>query len=114
MTMGPTEEFVESTLSLSREFLDDIIATLEKGRLRTSADRAYCSIHYGAIALPARRGIRLPRAYRGLVNLFGREIVTQGVMGPEFSTILSNALHIRGLSTYAPTRLSLKETLRRP
>ena len=109
MTTGPTEEFVESTLSLSREFLDDSVANLEQGRLRTSAGRAYYSIHYGAIALLARRGIRPPRSHRGLVNVFGSEIVNQGAMGPEFSTMLSNALHSRAISTYAPDA-SIAET----
>ncbi len=102
MTTGPTEEFVKSVLDLSQVFLDDSIAMLEQGRFRSSVDRAYYSIHYGAVALLTHQSIRPPGSHRGLVTLFGREIVNRGVMGKEFSDMLSAALRDRSLSTYSP------------
>ena len=70
--------------------------------LRTSVDRAYYSIYYAAQALLVSRGIRAPRTHRGLVNVFGREVVNRGVLGKEFSTMLSRSLRGRTDSTYSP------------
>ena len=102
MTTGPTEESVKSTLNLSEEFLDDSRANLEQDRFRTSVDRAYYSIHYVAQALLVSRGIKAPRTHRGLVNVFGREVVNRGVLGEEFSSMLSQSLRDRMDSTYSP------------
>lgn len=102
MTTGPTEESVKSTLNLSEEFLDDSRANLEQDRFRTSVDRAYYSIHYAAQALLVSRGIKAPRTHRGLVNVFGREVVNRGVLGKEFSSMLSQSLRDRMDSTYSP------------
>ena len=101
MMMEPTKEFVRGTLLLSQEFLDDSIACLEQGRFRSSVDRAYYSIHYSAVALLSDKGIRPPRSHRGLLNVFGREVVSKGILGRKFSTMLSNALQGRMLSTYS-------------
>ena len=92
---------MKRTLLLSQEFLDDSIAFLEQGRYRSSVDRAYYSIHYSAMALLSDKGVRPPRSHRGLFSVFGREVVSKGILSREFSTILSNALQGRMLSTYS-------------
>ena len=88
-------------LQLSSEFLDDSMAFLEQGRLRSAIDRAYYAIHYSVVALLCHLGVRPPRPHRGLVNLFGREIVKKGVMDREFSEMLSTTLGNRMDSTYS-------------
>lgn len=102
MTTGPTEEFVRRTLDLSQEYLDDSIALLEQNRLRSAVDRAYYAIHYSAVALLSSQGIRPPRSHRGLVNVFGSEIVNRGILGDEFADMLSQGLRSRMMSTYSP------------
>ena len=101
MTTRPTEEFVESRLRLAQEFLDDSKASLEQGRLRTAVDRAYYSIHNCAVALLCHHGIRPPKSHRGLVGLFGNELVNRGLMEREFGRILAKALEARVTSTYS-------------
>ena len=97
--MIPTEEFVKQSLALSQEFLADSAASLDEGRLRTCIDRAYYSMHHAAIGLLTSRGIRPPRSHRGLVNLFGEEIVNRGLIDKEFGRILSSSLGRRMRST---------------
>ena len=110
MTMGPTEEFVREHLALSQELLVDSIDLLERKRSRSSIDRAYYAVHHGAIALLAKRGIRLPKSHRGLVNVFGREIVNTGVIDKEFGRMLSDALEHRMSSTYnADAEITLED-----
>ena len=111
MTMGPTKEFVAKTLRLPQEFLDDCALFLDEGRFRSSVDRAYYSIHFGAVALLVSLGVEAPRSHRGLVNLFGREIVKTGVLGEEYGDIVSYALRERTISTYdAVAEISEAET----
>ena len=101
MTTGPSEEFVETQLRLSQEFLDDSTALLQQRRFRSSVDRAYYAIHYSAIALLCHYGVRPPRSHSGLVNVFGLEIVKAGVIEAEFGRMLNDALHGRSQSTYS-------------
>ena len=101
MTTKPTREFVKNTLSMSHEYLNDRIVLLERERVRSCIDRAYYSIHQAAIALLSDRGIRPPKSHRGLVSVFGREIVNRGLMGAVFARILSDSLEKRMDSTYS-------------
>ena len=102
MTTGPTEEFVKLTLATSLEFLADSVHLLEHQRYRSAVDRGYYSIHSAAIALLTRQGIRPPRSHRGLVNLFGAEIVQRGLMDESFSDIRTSSLKDRMVSAYSP------------
>ena len=95
-----TDESVKSALNQARVFLDDCIAFLAQDRLRSCVDRGYYSIHFSAVALLASRGIETPRSHRGLVILFGREVVRNGILGDEYSDILSYALRERTDGTY--------------
>ena len=88
-------------LQLSQEFLDDSIALLDQGRLRSAVDRAYYAIHYSAVALLCHVGVRPPRSHSGLVNVFGREVVTPGTVDREYGRMLSSALRSRTRSTYS-------------
>ena len=74
---------------------------LQQQRFRSSVDRAYYAIHYSAVALLCRHGVRPPRSHSGLVNVFGLEIVKAGVMEGEFGRMLNEALHSRSQSTYS-------------
>ena len=101
MTMEPTGEFVTRSLELSQEFLDDSKALLEQLRLRSAIDRAYYSIHFGAVAILAAQNIRPPKSHTGLVMVFGRDIISVGIMDREYGRMLSVALRERSSSTYA-------------
>jgi uncharacterized protein (UPF0332 family) len=102
MTTGPMKDSIESLLALSRQFLDDSVANFDEGRLRTAADRVYYTIHHAAVALLIDRGIKPPKSHRGLIVLFGREIVLPGIMDSSFGEMLTKTLDLRGRSTYAP------------
>ena len=91
MTMGPTREFVEECVKLSRDCLDDSVALFKQERARSSIDRAYYAMHWGAVALPSDRGIEPPKSHSGLVSVFGLEMVTRGTVPKEFGRMLSTA-----------------------
>ena len=101
MTTGPSEEFVRKHRLLSSEFLDDVVANLDQGRLRTAVDRAYYSIHNAAFALLSHLGIRPPRSHRGLVTLFGQEVINKGLIERDFGRMLTTSLRNRMDSTYS-------------
>lgn len=92
---------MKKQLQLSQEFLDDSMAFLEQERLRSAVDLSCYAIHNGVIALLCHQGIRPPRSHRGLVVLFGREIINKGVMGKEFSEMLNSTMDSRMDSTYS-------------
>ena len=85
------------------------MALLEQGRLRSAMDRAYYAIHYSAIALLCRLGVRPPRSHSGLLNVFGREAVGRGVMKREFGRMLNVAFRMRSASTYTAADVILRD-----
>ena len=100
-TMAPTKAFVTSQMELAQEHLDDCIASLERGRLRTAVDRAYHAIRQSAVALLCHMEVRPPRSHSGLLTLFGLEVVNKGVMEPRFAQMLRRASRNRMAATYS-------------
>lgn len=99
--MAPTKAFVTRQIELAQEHLDDCVASLEQGRLRTAVDRAYYAIRQSAIALLGHQAVRPPRSHSGLLILFGREVVDKGVMEARFRQMLIAAKSDRMAATYS-------------
>lgn len=74
---------------------------LQWERLRSSLDRAYYAMFHAAQALLLHRGIvPLPKTHRGVIALFGREIVRRGDMSRESGRMLARAFDMRRTGTY--------------
>lgn len=99
--MAPTKAFVTSQIELAQEHLDDCIAHLEQARLRTAVDRAYYAIRQSAIALLCHLEVKPPRSHAGLLTLFKRDVVDNGVMEARFRQMLIAAKEDRMAATYS-------------
>lgn len=99
--MAPTKAFVTSQMELAQEHLDDCIASLERGRLRTAVDRAYHAIRQSAVALLCHLEVKQPRSHSGLLILFKSEVVDNGVMEARFRQMLIAAKDDRMAATYS-------------
>ena len=100
-TMAPTKAFVTSQMELAQEHLDDCIASLERGRLRTAVDRAYHAIRQSAIALLCHMEVKQPRSHSGLLILFKSDVVDKGIMEARFRQMLIAAKDDRMAATYS-------------
>lgn len=99
--MAPTKTSVSRQMELAQEHLDDCIAVLEQGRLRSAVDRAYHAIRQSALALLCHLAVKPPRSHAGLLTLFGREVVNKGVMEARFRQMLIVAKEDRMAATYS-------------
>lgn len=99
--MAPTKAFVTRQMELAQEHLDDCIASLERGRLRSAVDRAYHAIRQSAVALLCHMEVKQPRSHSGLLILFKSEVVDNGVMEARFRQMLIAAKDDRMAATYS-------------
>ena len=100
MTTEPLSEYGRTRLELAEEMLADAKALYDQGRLRSAADRAYCSIFHAAQAALARHGVKAPRTHKGLRSQFGEKLIATGVLEREYSRDLTKAFEMRQESTY--------------
>ncbi len=89
MNGAPTQEFVRLQLDMADEALEASAVTRGQGLLRSTVDRAYYAAHHAAIAIISHHGVRPPKSHRGLVNVFGSEIVNRGIVPSELGGTLA-------------------------
>ena len=100
MNGTPTEEFVRLQLDMANEALEASTVTRGQGLLRSTVDRAYYAAHHAAMAILSHQGVRPPKSHRGLVNVFGSEIVNHGIVPAELGRTLATLHRDRMHSNY--------------
>ncbi|MFQ6052590.1 MAG: HEPN domain-containing protein [Candidatus Hydrothermarchaeota archaeon] len=99
MTTEPSKDFMKRCLELADEMIEDAKILLEKERFRSAADRAYYAMYHAAYAVLASKGFK-PKTHRGLISLFGSEIVKKGIVDKGFLKDISEAFDVRQASSY--------------
>lgn len=101
MPGDPQDEF-----EMARDALTD--ATTMRGQVtdRATVNRLYCACFHAAQAVLYDRGFD-PQSHRGMVMLFGRELVESGPVGGSDGTFLSDMLKRRNNADYKTAPLSV-------
>lgn len=110
MNGTPTEEFVRLQLDMANEALEASAVTRGQGLLRSTVDRAYYAAHHAAIAILSHHGVRPPKSHRGLVSVFGSEIVNRGIVPSELGRTLAMLHRDRMHSNYEARAQVTEET----
>ncbi len=100
MTMEPTKSYAKKHAEKAEILLSDAELLLSKGRLISATDRAYYSMFYGVTAILVRLKIEPPKTHSGLRTVFGREVITKGLIDRLWGRKLTVAFKLRQLSTY--------------
>ena len=91
---------VAQHLELADEALDDAQYSLDGGRLRSAAGRAYYAMFHAASAAVARTDSRPPRTHGGVANQFGLRYVTTGLFDATLAERLKETYELRRQSDY--------------
>ncbi len=100
MTTEPSRNYVEGRLLLADEMLHDARMLLEKGSLRSAADRAYYAMFHASQAALLSQGIAAPRSHQGLRSAFGKHLIIPGKIERQFGRALTRAFRLRQESSY--------------
>lgn len=99
MTMERSKNFVRASLKLADKALEGAHLLLKKDENRGAISRAYYAIFHAARAILYDKGFT-SKSHHGLVSLFGKHVIQQGIMPKEFARILARALDMRQKSDY--------------
>lgn len=92
------------------ECLNDAEMLLQKGSLKSAANRAYYAAFHAMRAVLALDGIDM-RHHSGVIAEFRRLYIKTGVFPTELSTIISGLFNVRSESDYDDMYLATKETV---
>ena len=87
-------------LELADEALGDAQYSLDGGRLRSAAGRAYYAMFHAASAAVARTDSRPPRTHGGVANQFGLHYVTTGLFDAALAERLMETYELRRQRDY--------------
>ena len=87
-------------LEQADESLDAAQVLLDKGLVRSSANRAYYAMFYAVLALLAKSKQETSK-HSGAISLFDREFVKTGTFTKDFSRWLHDAFDLRQRSDYS-------------
>ena len=92
------------------ECLDDAETLLQKGSLKSAANRAYYAVFHAMRAVLALDDIDM-RHHSGVIAEFRRLYIKTGVFPTELSAIISGLFNIRSESDYDDLYLATEETV---
>jgi uncharacterized protein (UPF0332 family) len=91
---------VRKHLEIAARFLKSSKILLEDGDLRSAVDRAYYAMYHATQAIIAWKKIRPPKTHKGLREVFGKEIILEGIADKELEKYLTKGFEMRQSSTY--------------
>ncbi len=90
---------ISQRLSTASEMLADAEVLLERGSLRSAANRAYyCAYH--ALSALAISNARITKTHRGIIGFFHSEFVSKGVFDRRFGRAVQEAFEDRTEADY--------------
>ena len=95
------QALVACRLEQADESIEAARTLLDKKLLRPSVNRAYYAMFYAVLALLAR-GKKETSKHSGVIALFDRDFVKQGIFKKDCSRWLHDAFDLRQRSDYAP------------
>ncbi len=95
----PSARQIRAEMERAYEALDDAEHTLSEGRLRTALSRAYYAVFHAARAVLWSQGLA-PKTHKGMIQLFGKHVVGEGLVSREIGKILTEAHEQRELADY--------------
>jgi uncharacterized protein (UPF0332 family) len=95
------QALVAYRLEQADESIEAARTLLDKKLIRPSVNRAYYAMFYAVLALLAR-GKKETSKHSGVISLFDRDFVKQGIFKKDYSRWLHDAFDLRQRSDYAP------------
>ena len=103
------QALVAYRLEQADESIEAARTLLDKRLMRPSVNRAYYAMFYAVLALLAK-GKRETSKHSGVIALFDKDFVKQGIFKKDYSRWLHDAFDLRQRSDYAPEyQVSLAE-----
>ena len=100
MTAESSQEYIKRQLEFADSALSDAEYLIEGSRYNSAANRAYYAMFHAALAAIESVGVERPRTHADTIFLFGRHLVTSGLLNETFAGDLQNASDLRQLSDY--------------
>ena len=100
MTTESSREYIRRQLEFAESALSDAEYLIEGSRHNAAANRAYYAMFHAALAAIESVEVERPRTHAGTIFLFGRHLVTTGLLEESFAGDLQVASDLRQLSDY--------------
>lgn len=101
-------ELSKIRLQNALECIDDAETLLQKGSLKSAANRAYYAVFHAMRAVLALDGVDM-RHHSGVIAEFRRLYIKTGIFPTDLSAIISGLFNIRSESDYDDMYLATKE-----